>query len=46
VVAHDADRERVFGIAAERSLPPPELAGLGPVLPDRRTPSFTLYRLR
>jgi 4-amino-4-deoxy-L-arabinose transferase-like glycosyltransferase len=46
VVAHEADRERVFRIAAERSLAPPELAGIGPLLPDRRTPSFTLYRLR
>ncbi len=46
VVAHDADRERVFAIAAERALAPPEIAGSGPLLPDRRTPSFTLYRLR
>lgn len=45
VVAREADRERVFALAAERALGPPELAGVGPLLPDGRRAAFTLYRL-
>jgi 4-amino-4-deoxy-L-arabinose transferase-like glycosyltransferase len=44
VVARDDERERLFDIAAERGLGTPELAGLGPPLPDQR-PAFSLYRL-
>jgi dolichyl-phosphate-mannose-protein mannosyltransferase len=45
VVARETDRERVFALAAERALGPPELAGVGPRLPDGRRAAFTLYRL-
>jgi 4-amino-4-deoxy-L-arabinose transferase-like glycosyltransferase len=45
VVAWDADRERVFALAAERAQGPPQPAGSGPLLPDGSGPAFTLYRL-
>jgi hypothetical protein len=44
VVARETDRERLFALAADRARAP-EIAGLGPPLPDGSRPSFTLYRL-